>query len=82
MRPSGVLDNHGVWCARQPPNVAFAGETNVPTYDYRCQECNHEFRVIESISTHEAAKPRCSECESSKVERVFTAINVKTSKKS
>ncbi len=61
---------------------AFAREANVPTYDYRCQECGHEFSVIESISAHEAAKPKCSKCESSRVRRVLMGVNVKTSRKS
>ena len=56
-RSEGVQAKRGGCSARQPPNVSVPGETNVPTYDYRCQECDHEFRVIESISSHEAAEP-------------------------
>ncbi len=51
-------------------------------YEYHCEACNHDFTVSESLSAHEAAKPKCPECKSKKVERVFTAVNVKTSKKS
>ncbi len=58
------------------------GEPTVPIYEYHCEACDHDFTVIESLSAHEAAKPKCPECESKKVERVFTAVNVKTSKKS
>ncbi len=34
--PAGF--SHGSGARDSPPNIAFAGETNVPTYDYRSQE--------------------------------------------
>lgn len=53
----------------------------MPTYDYRCAECGKDFFVIEHITTHETSTPKCPECESTKVERVFGNVMVKTKKK-
>ena len=54
----------------------------MPTYDYSCQECGHSFQRIEKISEHGEKKVRCPECESTRVERVFSSVFVKTSRKS
>jgi putative FmdB family regulatory protein len=54
----------------------------MPTYDYACQKCGHEFQRIEKISEHGAKKVRCPKCKSQKVEQVFTSVFVKTRKKS
>ncbi len=67
---------------RSDSQPSMGGEPTVPIYEYHCEACDHDFTVIESLSAHEAAKPKCPECKSKKVERVFTAVNVKTSKKS
>jgi putative FmdB family regulatory protein len=31
----------------------------MPTYVYRCEHCVEEFERIETISEHEASKPKC-----------------------
>ena len=54
----------------------------MPTYDYICRKCGHDFQRVEGISEHMKAHPRCPLCKSTKVERVFTAAFVKTVKKS
>lgn len=54
----------------------------MPTYDYRCQACRKAFKIVQTISEHEKARPKCPKCKSTKVERVFTGAFVKTSKKS
>src|SRR5437763_8731037 len=43
----------------------------MPTYDYSCDACNHEFEVFESIS----AKPqkKCPKCKKNKLRRLFGA---------
>ena len=55
---------------------------SMPTYDYVCRKCGHDFQRVERISEHMKARPRCPKCKSTKVERVFTAAFVKTVKKS
>lgn len=54
----------------------------MPTYDYVCGKCGHQFRKIEKISQHGEKKTRCPECKSTKVEQVFSSVFVKTSRKS
>jgi len=56
----------------------------MPVYDYRCNECNHEFIVIESLLEHEehqGIEPQCPECDSKNVERRITSVNIQTAKK-
>ena len=31
----------------------------MPTYDYTCRNCGHDFRRVESIARHVKARPRC-----------------------
>ena len=54
----------------------------MPTYDYTCRNCGHDFQRVESIARHVKARPRCPQCKSKKVERVFASVFVKTGKKS
>ncbi len=41
----------------------------MPTYDYRCQGCGHEFEVFQSISADELRK--CPECGKPKLKRLM-----------
>ena len=41
----------------------------MPTYDYECDACGHEFELFQSIS--EAVKRKCPECKKSKLRRLF-----------
>jgi putative FmdB family regulatory protein len=52
------------------------------TYEYRCDKCGERFEQTETLAQHEAGKPACPKCESESVSRVFSAPQVKTSKKS
>lgn len=54
----------------------------MPTYDYVCQKCGHEFQRIQKITEHGSKKVRCPECRSTRVEQVFGNVFVKTRKKS
>jgi len=56
--------------------------TAMPTYDYRCQACGKRFTQQASIAEREAKKPACPKCGSKNVVRSFSAVYVKTSKKS
>ena len=49
---------------RSDAQPSMGGEPTVPIYEYHCEACDHDFTVIESLSAHEAAKPKCPECES------------------
>ncbi len=41
----------------------------MPTYDYLCDACGHEFELFQSIS--EAVKRKCPECKKPKLRRLF-----------
>lgn len=60
----------------------------MPTYEYRCTDCNEVWERSEHIAEHEdvaqhaAAPPRCPSCDSDKVEPVFSSFYARTSRKS
>ena len=41
----------------------------MPTYDYQCDACDHEFELFQSIS--EPVKRKCPECKKPKLRRLF-----------
>ncbi len=41
----------------------------MPTYDYECDACGHEFELFQSIT--EANKRKCPECKKLKLRRLF-----------
>jgi putative FmdB family regulatory protein len=41
----------------------------MPTYDYRCNACDHEFELFQSMS--EGVKKKCPECGKLKLERLI-----------
>ena len=41
----------------------------MPTYDYECDACGHEFELFQSIS--EGVKRKCPECGKLKLRRLF-----------
>jgi putative FmdB family regulatory protein len=41
----------------------------MPTYDYQCDACQHEFELFQSIN--DSAKRKCPECGRMKLRRLF-----------
>lgn len=41
----------------------------MPTYDYRCNECGHEFELFQSMS--DSVKRKCPQCGKLKLERLI-----------
>ena len=41
----------------------------MPTYDYECDNCGHEFELFQTIS--ESVKRKCHECGKQKLRRLF-----------
>ncbi len=41
----------------------------MPTYDYECGHCGHEFELFQSIT--EPVKRKCPECSKHKLQRLF-----------
>lgn len=52
-------------------------------YEFECQKCHKHFTKQQSFAEHDrAAKPKCPECGSRKVEQLVGSVHVQTSKKS
>ena len=54
----------------------------MPTYEYRCEDCGHEFERVLLMSEHDRAKPQCPKCKSERVAQAVSSVFVKTSRKS
>ncbi|MGA2177652.1 MAG: zinc ribbon domain-containing protein [Verrucomicrobiota bacterium] len=54
----------------------------MPTYEYECKKCGHEFSLTMAMDEHEKKKVRCPKCKGEKVKHVITSVSVTTSRKS
>jgi putative FmdB family regulatory protein len=54
----------------------------MPTYEYRCLECDEVFERSAKISDLESTRPTCPRCASESVRQVFSSFFAKTSRKS
>jgi putative FmdB family regulatory protein len=54
----------------------------MPMYEFRCEECRHEFILKLTFAEYDQGGVRCPACRSSKVSRVISPVNVRTSRKS
>jgi putative FmdB family regulatory protein len=54
----------------------------MPTYEYRCADCGKTFTRNASMAEHDSARPACPKCGGQNVRQSFSAVYVKTSKKS
>jgi putative FmdB family regulatory protein len=54
----------------------------MPTYEYRCDGCSHEFSVVMSIATHDHGGITCPECRGASITQRFSSFFAKTSRKS
>lgn len=53
----------------------------MPTYEYRCEACGHQFVEILSMSKHDTFRPQCPQCKSDKIARIPGTVFVKASRK-
>lgn len=53
----------------------------MPTYEYLCGQCGHEFTRVMSLSEYEAGKVVCPKCNSPDVKQQMTGFISKTSRK-
>jgi len=53
----------------------------MPTYEYRCKDCGHEFERVEHLNEHQANHP-CPSCGSRNTEPLLAEFFAKTSRKS
>ena len=54
----------------------------MPTYQYKCEDCNEVESRVESIVEHGREPVRCSACGSERVTQVLAPFYAKTVKKS
>jgi putative FmdB family regulatory protein len=54
----------------------------MPTYEYVCLQCGHEFTRVMSISEYESGTVTCPKCQSDNVKQQMSAFTPKTSRKS
>lgn len=54
----------------------------MPTYVYRCEQCNESFEQVETMSEHGTSRPKCPKCGSDQIARVPAPFTAKTAKKS
>lgn len=52
----------------------------MPTYEYRCKNCNKKF--ILKLSLEEKKKAKCPKCKSRKLSQLISGFTAQTSKKS
>jgi putative FmdB family regulatory protein len=54
----------------------------MPTYSYRCQDCDETFDHVSSMEEHERSVPSCPQCSSNNVEQVLAPFFAQTTRKS
>jgi len=54
----------------------------MPLYEYRCEACQKEFSVVQTMTEHEKRNVVCPACNSRQVVQKYSAFFAKTSKKS
>jgi len=54
----------------------------MPIYDFRCRACGADFTLVLSIRDYEGKAAACPKCQAKDLERLVTAPQVITSKKS
>ena len=53
----------------------------MPTYEYRCTDCNHKFEIFLSYQEFESKSVRCPSCESEKPERIIRPVRITRTEK-
>jgi putative FmdB family regulatory protein len=54
----------------------------MPTYEYECKKCRHEFSLTMAMDEHEKKKVRCPKCKGENVKHLIASVFVTTSRKS
>jgi putative FmdB family regulatory protein len=54
----------------------------MPSYDFRCKNCNKKFTLKLSVQELDSRKYKCPKCGSKRAEKLITGFFAQTSKKS
>lgn len=55
---------------------------DMPTYEFACKACNHNFSMVMTLSEREQKKVSCPKCKSGDVKQLLSPFSAKTSRKS
>lgn len=53
----------------------------MPTYEYRCKDCNHKFELILSYQEYENAAVSCPSCGAAGPERIIRPVRISRAEK-
>ncbi len=53
----------------------------MPTYEYRCKDCNHKFEKFLSYQEYESLSITCPACEGSHPERIIRPVRISRAEK-
>ncbi|NQS90977.1 MAG: zinc ribbon domain-containing protein [Chloroflexi bacterium] len=53
----------------------------MPTYEYRCIDCNHKFEIFLSYEVYETSSTRCPKCGHAHPKRIIKPVRVASSEK-
>ncbi len=53
----------------------------MPTCEYGCERCGHEFTTVLTVREHDKARPKCPRCKSRRAQQAVSAVFVNTSRK-
>jgi putative FmdB family regulatory protein len=54
----------------------------MPSYEFECKTCGHEFSLRMSVDERDKKKVRCPKCDSEAVKHVIQSVFVATERKS
>ena len=54
----------------------------MPVYEYKCQVCAHRTNVRMSYKEYDRANPRCTNCNSSSLDRIISKVRISRSEDS
>jgi putative FmdB family regulatory protein len=72
-RADGALRARIVWSG---------GGVQMPVYEFVCRDCQKSFEVVRPMEKATAGDVKCPACASSRVDRIYSNVYAKTSKKS
>lgn len=58
------------------------GDTTMPVYEFVCRDCQKAFEIMRPISEAQATDVKCPVCGSGHVDRTYSHVYARTSKKS
>jgi putative FmdB family regulatory protein len=58
------------------------GRTAVPIYEFSCRKCGADFTLALTLKEYEKTGAVCPKCKATDVERVYSTLQVITSRKS